>query len=374
MKSIKEIAEILSRDLSQRELGDPYFNDSDYRSCPLNKEYFHEINSAETDRKIAFVDGGNQELLPSPTYSIQLNRVYFSIFKNNKRCSLQSEIPQRIEFLSYTSSNLKDGEITFETKIRPVKDKFKKYLPNEIDLQTTAREEKVEIGTQQGMDIMASMARRFAEWKITEHVIESELEQGDIIVRDGSLQTSHQHEYKYIEDVFRKAMEKEVFITGLSKTCRLTTDTQVSLIDSIQRLAEESNIKYDKWCYYPVAWSKDGNIKHNAVIMIVKLNKHAHTAFRFEIFKEQANNISDKEKFELISCIADNSKDIKVPGYPYGLIDADLWARVKNEEMEGYKTKLYSELAKTGIWPRVNPLIKIVNTHKKLDGQDIRRI
>ncbi|MGB9980582.1 DNA double-strand break repair nuclease NurA [Methanobacterium sp.] len=369
MKSIKEIAEILSRDLSQRELGDPYFNDSDYRSCPLNKEYFHEINSAETDRKIAFVDGGNQELLPSPVYSVQLNRIYFSIFKNNKRLPLQSGIPQRMEFLSYTTSKFKNGDINFETKIRPVKDKFKEFLPNEKDLQATAREEKVEAGTQAGMHRMASMARRFAEWKITERIIDMELEPGDIIIRDGSLQTGHQNEYKYVEDVFRKAMEKDVFITGLSKTCRLTTDTQVSLIDSIQRLADEEEIEYDKWCYYPVAWSKDTNRDHKAVIMVVKLNRHAHTAFRFEIFKEQAKDMNDKEICELVSCIADNCKDIKVPGYPYGLIDADLWARVKNEEMEGYKTRLYSELSRNGIWTQVNPLIKIVNTHEKLDGQ-----
>ena len=369
MKSIKEIAEILSLDLSERELGNPYFNDSDYRSCPLNKEYFHEINSTETDRKIAFVDGGNQELLPAPAYSIQLNRVYFSIFKNNKRVPLQSGIPQRIEFLSYTSSKLKNGDITFQTKIRPVKDKFREFLPDEVDLQANAREENVEAGTQAGMHRMASMARRFAEWKITERIIDMELESGDVIIRDGSLQTGHQHEYKYVEKVFRKAMEKDVIITGLSKTCRLTTDTQTSLIDSIQRLAAESNIKYDKWCYYPVAWSKEENHEHKAVIMVVKLNKHAHTAFRFEIFKEQADNMSKKEIFELISCIADNSRDIKLPGYPYGLIDADLWARVKNEEMEGYKTKLYSELSRMGIWTQVNPLIKIVNTHEKLDGQ-----
>lgn len=371
MKSIKEIAEILSDDLSRRDLGNPYFNDSDYRSCPLNKEYFHEINSSDTDRKIAFVDGGNQELLPSPVYSVQLNRIYFSIFKNNKRQLIQSKIPQRMEFLSYTSSNLKDGDISFQTKIRPVKDKFSDFLPNETDLQTTARKENVAAGTQAGMERMASMARRFAEWKITEKIIDLELEPGDIIIRDGSLQTGHQHEYKYVEDVFRKAMEKDVIITGLSKTCRLTTDTQVSLIDSIQRLAEESGIKYDKWCYYPVAWSKDTNHEHKAVIMVVKLNKHAHTAFRFEIFKEHVNDMKNPEKeiLDIISVIADNSRDIKVPGYPYGLIDADLWARVKNEEMEGYKTKLYSELSRMGIWKEVNPLIKIVNTHKKLDGQ-----
>ncbi|MGZ7135708.1 MAG: DNA double-strand break repair nuclease NurA [Methanobacterium sp.] len=370
MKSIKEIAEILSMDLSRRELGDPYFSDiKNYTACPLNKRNFHPINSSTEDRKIAFVDGGNQELLPSPVYSVQLNRVYFGIFKNNKRFPIKSGMPQRIEFLSYTSSNLNDGDISFETKIRPIKEKFRAFLPNEKDLYSNAREERVEAGTQAGMERMASMARRFAEWKITEQVMDLELEFGDIIVRDGSLQTGHQNEYKYVENVFRKAMEKNVFITGLSKTCRLATDTQVSLVDSIQRLADVSKIDYDKWCYYPVAWSKEGNREHKAVIMVVKLNKHAHTAFRFEIFKEQAEILSDKEIFEIISCIADNSKDFKVPGYPYGLIDADLWARVKTEEMEGYKTKLYSELSRIGVWPRVNPLIKIVNTHEKLDGQ-----
>ena len=370
MRSIKEIAEILSMDLSQRELGDPYFSDQkNYTSCPLDKNNFHQINSSKIDRKIAFVDGGNQELLPSPVYSVQLNRVYFSIFKNNKRSHFKSEIPQRIEFLSYTSSILNDGDIFFKTKIRPIKEKFSKFLPDEKDLFTNAREERVDTGTLAGMERMASMARRFAEWKITEKVIDLELDSDDIIVRDGSLQTAHQNEYKYVEKVFRKAMEKNVFITGLSKTCRLATNTQVSLIDSIQRLADESKINYDKWCYYPVAWSKESNNGHKAVIMVVKLNKHAHSAFRFEIFKEQAEILSNKELFELISCIADNSRDIKVPGYPYGLIDADLWARVKNEEMEGYKTELYSELSRIGVWPRVSPLIKIVNTHEKLDGQ-----
>ncbi len=369
MKSIKEIAEILSRDLSGRELGDPYFSHENYTAFPLNKKNFHPLYNPQIDRKIAFVDGGNQELLPSPVYSVQLNRVYFNIFKNNRRYPLKSGMPQRIEFLSYTSSHLNNGDIFFSTKIKPVKDKFSEFLPDEKDLYSNAREERVDAGTQAGMERMASMSRRFAEWKITEMVIDRELESGDIIVRDGSLQTGHQHEYKYVERVFRKAMEKNVFITGLSKTCRLATNTQVSLVDSIQRLAEEAEIKYDKWCYYPVAWSREENREHKAVIMVVKLNKNAHTAFRFEIFKEQAEILSDKEIFELVSCIAQNSRDIKVPGYPYGLIDADLWARVKNEEMEGYKTKLYSELSRIGVWPRVNPLIKIVNTHQKLDGE-----
>jgi len=71
----------------------------------------------------------------------------------------------------------------------------------------------------------------------------------------------------------------------------------------------------------------------------------------------------------LFQQFADNSKDIRLPGYPYGLIDADLWARVKNDELDGYKTRLYSELSRRGVWPQVNPLMKIVNSHEKLDNK-----
>jgi len=40
------------------------------------------------------------------------------------------------------------------------------------------------------------------------HIIDLELESGDIIVKDGSLQTSHTNEYKCVDKVFDKAIEK----------------------------------------------------------------------------------------------------------------------------------------------------------------------
>jgi len=365
MKSIKEIAEILSSDISKRELGDPFFNKEEYQTYPLDKENFNSILSANEDRKIAFIDGGNQELLATPEYSIQINRIYFNIFENNRRI-LPKFIPQRIEFLSITSSTY-DGKVNFKTLISPVKDNFMEYLPKKEFLSVTAEEEEVMAGTQAGMERIASMARRFSEWTIAEHIIDSELEAGDIIVKDGSLQTSHVNENKYVNKLFKKAEEKNIIFTGLSKTCRLTTDTQISLIASIQRLAEESNVKYDKWCYYPIANSIKANSEHKAVIMAVKLNKNADRAFRFEILKEQADNMGKDKILDIVSAIADNSKDMTFPGYPYGLIDADFWARVKNGEIASYKTQLYSEISKIGVWKILSPHIKAVDAHEKLD-------
>lgn len=355
----------MSSDISERQLGDPFFNKANYQIYPLDKENFNPINSTKTKRKIAFVDGGNQEILPAPEYSVQVNRIYYNIFENNKRITPTS-IPQKIEFLSLTSSTY-DGKVYFKTIISPVKDHFRAYLPEDNVLSVNAEDEKVRAGTQAGMERVASMARRFSEWTIAEHIIDAELEYGDIIVKDGSLQTSHANENTYVNKLFKKAKDKGVIFTGLSKTCRLTTDTQVSLIASIQRLADEADIKYDKWCYYPIARSRKDNSEHKAVIMVVKLNKNADRSFRFEILKEQADNMSKKEILDIVSSIADNSRDITLPGYPYGLIDAHLWARVKNEELESYKTRLYSELSKRGVWAQVDRVIKTVDTHDKLD-------
>ncbi|UTB31778.1 MAG: hypothetical protein NKF70_09680 [Methanobacterium sp. ERen5] len=148
----------------------------------------------------------------------------------------------------------------------------------------------------------------------------------------------------------------------------MTTDTQISLIASIQRLASESEIEYDKWCYYPIAKSRKMiNSRHRSTIMAVKLNKNADRAFRFEILKEQADNMGKDKIIEIVSSIADNSKDMTFPGYPYGLIDADYWARVRNDEIESYKTRLYSEISKIGIWNLISPHIKAIDGHEKID-------
>ena len=364
MKSIKEIAEILSSELSEKKLGNPDFNKDYYDSYHLDKSRFYNIESPKRKRKIVFIDGGNQELFPAPEYSVQINRVYFNIFENNQRIMPQSNIPQRIEFLSFTLPQ--SGEKNqFETRLSPVRDEFKKYLPNEEDLRTQP-EDDVKASSQIEMENVASMAREFAEWKIAGHIMDSELQAGDIIVKDGTLRTSFKHETKLVKEIFKKAKEKKIIFTGLSKTCRLKTDTQSSLIVAIQRLADNSNINYERWCYYPIARSKKNNYGHNAVIMVVKLNKITYSPFRFEILKDQEDEMDKKEVLDIVSAIADNSKDIRLPGYPYGLIDAHIWARVKNEELESYKTRLYSELSKKG-WKQFDRYMKTVDTHDEAD-------
>lgn len=295
-----------------------------------------------------------------------MNRIYFNIYKNKKPFPLKSRIPQRIEFLSLTTLNRENRNTYFETKYALENHDFIKYLPSESDLQVKAFEPDFKLGNKALMERMASMARRFAEWTIAEHIIESELDEGDIIIKDGSLQTSHRNENKYVEKVFEKAKKKGVIFSGLSKSCRLTTNTGYSLIASIEKFAKENEIEFKEWCYFPIARSKDGR-EHKAVIMVVKLNRNASTSFRFEIIKDQADNMNKKEIVDVISSIAEYSKDITIPGYPYGLFDAHVWARVRNEDLNNYKIILDSELAKTDLFEDFNARIKAVSMHDKLD-------
>lgn len=355
----------MSDDISRRELGDPFFNEENYQTYPFDRRNFHRIKQIKSDRKICSIDGGNQELYPAPEYSIQLNRIYFNILKNKKSYNFKSDLPRKIEFLSLTTLNRKNQNTYFETKYALEKDELKKYLPSQKDLRIMAFEPDFRLGNKTLMERMASMARRFSEWTIAEHIMDSELEEGDIIIKDGSLQTSHVNENKYVDKVFKKAKEKGVIFTGLSKTCRLTTNTGFSLIASIEKYAEEEDILFDQWCYFPIAISKGK--EHKAVIMVVKLNKNANTPFRFEILKDQMDNMSKKEIIDVISAIADYSRDITIPGYPYGLFDAHVWARVRTEDLINYKLILDSQLAQKELLGAFNARIKAVNMHDKLD-------
>jgi hypothetical protein len=347
-------------------MGNPYFNSDDYQSYPYIRDNFHKIQKPVYKRKICCIDGGNQEIYPAPEYSIQLNRIYFNIFKAKKPLKIKSEIPQQIEFLSLTSMIREHMETFFETQYALENNDHRDYLPSQEDLRVKAFEPDFRLGNKALMERMSSMARRFSEWTIAEHIIESELDEGDLIIKDGSLQTSHVNENKYVEKVFEKAREKGVIFTGLSKSCRLTTNTGYSLIAAIEKFARENEIEFDEWCYFPIARSKQGK-DHSALIMVVKLNKNASTSFRFEILKSQADNMSKNEIIDLISSVAEYSRDITIPGYPYGLFDAHVWARVRNEDLNNYKIILDSELARTDAYEDFNARIKAVNMHDKLD-------
>jgi hypothetical protein len=322
---VRKVVESLDKKVSEETLGTPFFGDPRYIIYPLTREGFRIIKDVDSNRKVAFVDGGNQEILGAPNFSVQLNRVYCCLFNNKLRIRTKS-LPNRIEFLSLTHSVFRSNDIFYETYLFPLVDEFRDLLPDETDLSFSSSERSVSVGTMRAdISRVAPIARRFSEWAFASSIVEKELEEGDILVMDGSLQTTFKNEAKYAEKLYEKATSHGIIVTGLSKTSRLLTTSGLSLIGAVKKLADDVGIQ-GKW-YFKVAEAISSD--HNAAIFVTKLAYTGDYAFRYEIYRNHFLKLKDDEINEIFSQLSKNSVDISFPGYPYGLIDADYFSRVR---------------------------------------------
>jgi hypothetical protein len=190
---------------------------------------------------------------------------------------------------------------------------------------------------------VGSVARRFAEWRLAMRAIQ-ELSRGDILVMDGTLQSNFTHETNYVKELSSIAKETGVVLTGISKTSTMFTTKGLSLLGAVSDLAKRESIA-GTW-YFLVA--KSTSADHDVVIMIAKFNTVADRVFRFEIQRDQYEELGEGGMQEVMSLLCENSSDATFPGYPYGLIDADRFARVSFDEVGYYRGLLMSEISKRG--------------------------
>jgi len=362
--AVKSLVENLDANMPEEELGDPFISSHGYVTYPLNANYFKPIKVVESDKKLAFVDGGNQELVGAPNFSVQLNRIHFSMFLGRQRVNPRS-IPQGIEFLSLTHATFRDEQIHYDTSLFPVDEGYSELLPDPSSLSLNSVDRRIMVGNSRAdISAVASVARRFAEWEYARHVVEKELSREDGLVMDGTLRAWFTNESKYAKAAYAAAKARGVVYTGLSKTSRLFTTTGLSLLGAVRKFATENGIG-PTWFYYPIADSL--NPEHDAAIFIVKLSDQSERVFRFEIYAGQVKELSANDLNELFSQLSTNSSDLTFPGYPYGLIDVDENSRVRNEELETYRVMLFSEVSRLGLSPRLLRHIQSIDAHEVLN-------
>jgi hypothetical protein len=304
-------------------------------------------------------------LIGAPNFSIQLNRVYFNIFEKRKIIQPVT-LSNRIEFFSVTFAKFKDEQIFYETLLFTAEREPADRLPSPSDLSFNSADRRLMVGNARAdVTRVASIARRFAEWKYAERVVEEELDKNDVLVMDRTLRTAFLNESKYANDAFSTAEDRGVVYTGLSKTSRLFTTTGLSLLGAVRKLAMDSKTS-PMWYYYPVADSLSP--EHQGAIFLVKLSDQSQRVFRFEIQADQAKGLQQTELNEIFSELALNSNDLSFPGYPYGLVDADDNARVRFEELETYRVILLSEISKLGSAPKFVRHMESTDAHTTLNS------
>ncbi len=327
------------------------FSDKNYKPFNFDKNNFHSINNINQNNKMVFIDGGSSEIIKSSNFSLNLIRVYYTIYQQNKRIAAKKQ-----DFYSFVYAKNIDNELFYNVEfVGLANDVF----PNKNDLLLSSLDETIKSGiTRANISNMSNVIRRFAELKTALYIINNFKNENignkkDIVVLDGSLQCTFTNEKKYFDELYKTALEKNIIVCGLSKTTTLMTDKGNSIANALNKFNVDG-----KWLYYPVVDIKSN--KHEADMAFVKLHEKSKYIFRFEIYKEQKEHIKD-----VVSLIAHNCKDSVFIGYPYGLIEADKNARISNNEREMMLTFFMAKFGKD--WEKIKDSLSNVNAHEILD-------
>jgi len=328
------------------------FSDTNYKPFNFDKNNFKEIKSSESNNKIAFIDGGSSEIIKSSNFSLTLIRIYYTIYQNNKRIKAKKH-----DFYAFAKTKEIDNELFYDVEFIDYNLKNNNennVIPSNEDLLLNSLDETIKQGiTRASISNVSNVIRRFSELKTAINIID-ELNENDIIVLDGSLQCTFTNEKKYFEELYKKAAEKNILISGLCKTTTLMTDKGNSIANALNKFNIEG-----KWLYHPIAEINTNN--HKAEIAFVKLHESSKYIFRFEIHKEQKQYLN-----EVISLIANNCKDSVFIGYPYGLIEADRQARISNQEKQMLLTLFSTKFGKD--WEKIKQSLSNIDAHEILDS------
>lgn len=366
LKVLKECIEFIQnhkQDFHEEDI--PYTEDEEI-SFDISENRIFEITEPDKIRKLGFVDGGTASLLNAADFNISLSRIAGVKFEANKFIPLILT-PTVIEFYSATVlESLSDGNMAYITKLFPREKSFRTYMPqNDIILPLSEARMIFGLRFMPNIQSFGATAMRFTEWSYATKFIENELDNGDIFIRDGSLQTGFKDEIILVRELYSQAKEKQIYITGLSKSCRLVTQNGDALMPLIELIG---NSKYpeNKWYFHPIYQiTKADNM---ADVYFVKLHEKGRSPFRFDIYLEQSNTLSQNQKEDIISNIALNSNDLSFPGYPYGLIKADLLSRVGVKEIDPQKIQLLSEFDSEIYNKLIIPRIRAVDAHDILNS------
>jgi hypothetical protein len=343
----------------------PYLQSPEEQTFAITEDRIFRIAPCNEIRKLGFVDGGNMPIINSADFTISFNRVAGALFESSQHIPMSS-LPEMIEFYTATVlSPRSDGTLDFITKFFPRESNHQKYLPNK-DIVININDPSITKGRRFLINIesFGGIARRFAEWSYGYKMIAHELDSGDIFIRDGSLQTGYTGEIDLATRLYQAALAKNVYVTGLSKTCRLLTQNGDSLITVIDIIA---NNKYpnEKWYYHPIyRFTKADN---QADLYFVKLHEHSSYPFRFDIYIKQSERIDKNEREIILSNLAANSQDLSFPGYPYGLIKADLLSRIATRELDSQKIIVLSEFQNKYYEDYIVPRIRSLDAHDLLN-------
>lgn len=278
------------------------------KAIKINPGNFQPISTSvhlpfvSSSKTIAFVDGGQAEIINGGNFCLSFIRVAAQLFQGREKKGLVKK-----EFYLFTKAVWKNNDLFYENSIFPLRES---KMIDENDLTISSYDSSLKIGNERApITRVAAMARRFSELALARQLIARQLTEttADFVILDGTLEPTFTGEEKYLQQL-------PSTIAALTKTSSLFTTSGNNPVVLLSKLAPSGC-----WSYF-VDEVRDPQNKQIHQTYFVKLHPQAKHTFRFE------GNV------EILPLLVEQSQDAVFIGYPYGLILADKLARVSNEE------------------------------------------
>ncbi len=268
-----------------------------HERIPIKADSFKPI-IPNINPNLVFVDGGNGEIVKGPNVSVQFIRLYATSYGQNVRVSRNLK-----EFYLVVLAHQKGLDLGFEATVFNTEgDELQKFAFDAFDPALCWAGRRAEPGT------VAGHVRKLLELKFAEELCNN---MTGVLVRDGDLEARGEVMEEALRALKTTAQRKGIVVLGLSKTSTLCTDSGNSALVALRNIAPAGS-----WNYFA------GNN-----IAFVKLHPSSKYVFRCDVFTH------DREYLPVVwSALAANSADPAMLGYPYGLIDADKFAQVTEQE------------------------------------------
>lgn len=276
---LKEISKFIKENISAFPEEDKILFNNKF--IEVNKNKFQPIEERREVKRIAFVDGGQAEIISSGNFCLSFIRVFGQVFLGEKRAESFKK-----EFYLLATAKYLENDLWYESKI------FGDKLIEEKDLLISSNDSSIRTGLERAsISRISNMARRLAELSLAAEI------KADFIILDGTLEATFKGEERYLAKLNENT-------SALAKSCSLFTVSGNSPVVMLNKIGPSGS-----WSYFLEEKTH-----------LVKLNEKAKHVFRFE------------GNPEILPYLIQNSKDALFLGYPYGLIFADKMARVSNDE------------------------------------------
>lgn len=278
--------------------------------------FFTSLSPSAVRKTIAFVDGGQAEILSAGNFCLSFVRIGAVFLEGDAKIKQLKH-----EFYLFTKARYDGKEVCYDSRIFPVGNKT---LLEEKYLAVSSTDSSIRIGMERApITAISTMARRFAELQLAASL------NADYVLLDGTLEPTLKN-----EDAYLSLLPPSV--SALAKTCSLFTASGNNPLMMLNKIAGEGCWKY--------------HLENKT--FFIKLHEKAKYVFRFE------------GNPEILPHLVQNSRDALFLGYPYGLILADQLARVSNEEKKSLRMNFLLRLENKEIREYLNA----TNAHEILDG------